>query len=427
MYKLPEDLMLEIQAGEDTYMEFKEVVIKGSQVRFASEEGKAPAVIAEVFVSMANTEGGTVLFGVDKHGGIVGVPEDKRDLLEQFVINRAINNCEPRGSIEPVLNWRYLPDSESSNRLILQADIEKSRFYVHCTKDGRYLKRVGSHRAIIPAEQLGRLLAVRNLLIPFEERPCPNADLNDFDTERFGDYYYNRFNQAYSQLGIPLERLLGNIKLAVEMEDGIFKLSNLGVLLFTKRPDSWLPGVFIEISVYDGVIADGNTIDNKRLYGPITRQIENAIEYLKLSPQVSTLSRKGEWGRLDRPRYSLLALQEGIVNAVVHRDYELTGSQILLNIFTDRIEIRSPGPLHNTLKPEDLYMGCQPMRRNQHLVGFLRDYNSPVTGHSLMEVRGEGFLNLVRESVKVSGIEPRIEMIGQSVKLTIFTFYGLEF
>ena len=66
MYEDMNELLSEIAAGEDTLLEFKEVVFRGDQPRFASEEGKATKVIAEVFVSMANTEGGVVLFGVNK-------------------------------------------------------------------------------------------------------------------------------------------------------------------------------------------------------------------------------------------------------------------------------------------------------------------------------------------------------------------------
>lgn len=69
---------------------------------------------------------------------------------------------------------------------------------------------------------------------------------------------------------------------------------------------------------------------------------------------------------------------------------------------------------------EALYTGCQPIRRNQLLAGFMRDFPSPITGTSFMEARGEGFLNLVRDSEALSGKRPEIERIGDAVKLTIY-------
>ena len=77
-----------------------------------------------------------------------------------------------------------------------------------------------------------------------------------------------------------------------------------------------------------------------------------------------------------------------IVNAVVHRDYDIGGSQIIIRLFPDHIEFQNPGALYNTLTVENLYAGCQPVRRYQLLTGFMRGYKSTVTGSSFMEARG---------------------------------------
>jgi len=85
-----------------------------------------------------------------------------------------------------------------------------------------------------------------------------------------------------------------------------------------------------------------------------------------------------------------------------------------------RLEIPNPGGLHNSLTEENLYAGCQPVRRNQILAGFLRDYESPATGRRYMETRGEGFLTLVSRSVELSGRRPELVNMGGAVKLTVF-------
>jgi len=415
-----EDLIRDIAAGEDTYLEFKEVVFKDNTPRFSGEDGKATKVIAEVFVSMANTDGGLVVFGVNKTGEVVGISPEKRDILEQWVINCALDGCQPRGGLEPRTDWRILPDRSGIDQRVLLVKIPKARYYVHQTTDGRFLKRVGSHRTPIPAEQLGRLLESRRLMIPFEERPCYETTLDAFNQVRFNAYYERRFDHSFKESGVSLERLLLNLKLARAADDGTWMLNNLGALLFSDRPQLGLPGAYVEVAAYDHEIADADTLDVRRFEGPVDDQIHAAITYLKNSPFLAIRSEKTLAGRLDKPAYSGLAVQEAIVNAVVHRDYELTGSQIVINLFPDRLEIRNPGGLHNTLTPENLYAGCQPMRRNQHLAGFLRDFPSPVSGRSLMEARGVGFLSLVRESETLSGRRPLLETIGQSVKLTLY-------
>lgn len=417
MYDETQELLAEIEAGEDSYLELKEAIFKGSQIRIG-EAGRAAPEVAEVLCSMANTEGGVVLFGVRKDGAVVGMPSDKKDLLEQFVVNVALNNCKPQ--IEPVLDWIHLPDESGNPKLCLKINVPKSLFYVHQTTDGRFLKRVGSHRHPIPPEQLGRLLATRNLGAPFEERPTFGTNLGMIDRTRVEAYYDRRFGRSFEADGLTYERLLINFRLAVDMENRIVP-SNLGVLLFSENPDKILDGAVIDIASYRHNVADGNTADTKRIKGPLPEQILQVLRYFQTSPLIQTVSRKQASGRQDLPAYIDTALQEAIVNAVVHRDYEITGSQIIIRIFPDRIEIQNPGGLHNTLTEEALYTGCQPIRRNQQLAGFMRDFPSPITGTSFMEARGEGFLNLVRESLKLSGKRPEIKRIGQAVKLTIFS------
>ena len=422
LYNDKHELIQEIAAGEDTLLEFKEVVFKGDQVRFAAEEGRAAKVIAEVFVSMANTEGGLVVFGVNKHHEIIGLDREKRNLLEQFVVNCGLQSCEP--PIEPRLDWILLADEQGVERLCLKVYVPRSRFYVHQTADGRFLKRVGSHRTRIPAEQLGRLLAARSLLIPFEERPAYRATMAALSRPRFERYYRKRFGAAVDDSGLSYERLLGNLKLAVQSEEGEWQPTNLGILLFSDHPQDVLPGVYVDIAVYKGEVADGNTLDSRKITGTVVEQIEGVLNYLRTSAYLATVSVKNGMGRFDKPAYSLFALQEAVVNALVHRDYELTGSQVIVTLFPDRIEVRNPGGLHNSLTFENLFSGCQPIRRNQYLSGFMRDYDSPVTGLSYMEARGEGFLTLVRESERVSGKKPVIETEPQAVKLTLFAALG---
>ena len=416
MYENIPALLAEIAAGEDTYLELKEAVFQGNQIRIGNA-GRAAPEIAEIFCSMANTEGGVVVFGVRDDGVVVGIPNEKRGALEQFVVNVGLHNCKP--SIEPIIDWMQLPDENGNPVLCLKIDIRKSQFYVHQTTDGRFLKRVGSHRSPIPAEQLGRLLAARNLLMPFEERPKIGSDLARIDRSRVEAYYQNRFQRSFDADGLTFERLLLNLRLAVIVE-GRAVPTHLGLLLFAERPETFLGGAFIDLAVYRHETADGETADTRKITGPLPEQIVQVLRYFQTSPLMTTVSRKEAMGRVDLPAYVDTALQEAVVNAVVHRDYEIDGSQIIIRIFPDRLEIQNPGGLHNTLTEEALYTGCQPVRRNQHLAGFMRDFPSPITGTSFMEARGEGFLNLVRNSVDLSGKRPEIKRIGQAVKLTIY-------
>ena len=89
--------------------------------------------------------------------------------------------------------------------------------------------------------------------------------------------------------------------------------------------------------------ADGNAVDRKRFDGPVPEQIEQAVSWLRASPLNPVASVKDGGGRHDFPAYDDRAIQEAVVNAVVHRDYEIRGSQVIINMFPDRIVFQNPG------------------------------------------------------------------------------------
>jgi predicted HTH transcriptional regulator len=270
-------------------------------------------------------------------------------------------------------------------------------------------------------EQQARIVERRGMITSFEERPIFSAGIKDLEEGHFSKYYEVRYGESYDAEGGLYDRLLQNLKLAAADEMGNLHPTGLGLLLFSWRPETWISGAYVDIAVYDGAEPDADRQrDSRVISGTVVQQIERTMDYLGISPFLPTAARKDGRGRMDFPSYSFRALQEAVVNAVVHRDYSIRGAQVRLFIFPDRIEISNPGRLHNTLTPSDLFAGCQPVRRNQMLAGFLRDYISPITRRSYMEGRGEGFLTMVRECKKISNRLPRLEIIGDSVKLTIW-------
>ena len=409
------DLMASIRAGEDTTLELKEVAFRGRRMLLGDDGTRPAARLAEVFASMANTEGGTVVLGVRDDGVPTGIEPDKRDLVEQLVINAATENCQPM--VVPRLDWEFLPREDGDSRLCLIIGIPASAYEVHQTADGRYLQRIGSHRHPIPGPQLARLLSSRRLAEPVEERPIIDAAVEDLDELRLRRHFLRRFPDW--TLPDNWRETLTAHKLAVEVENRVLPTC-VGILLFAEQPERFLPGAYVDLVLYRHDEADGNAADRKRFFGPVPEQIEQAVSWLRASPLNPVGSVKDGGGRHDFPAYDDRALQEAVVNAVVHRDYEVRGSQVIINMFPDRIVFQNPGSLYNHLTPEMLYAGCQPVRRNQILAGFLRHYVSPVTGGAYMEAIGEGFLNLVRASERLSGRRPLLEDIGTGMRLTIY-------
>jgi ATP-dependent DNA helicase RecG len=78
-------------------------------------------------------------------------------------------------------------------------------------------------------------------------------------------------------------------------------------------------------------------------------------------------------GRVEKPAYPPEVLREAVVNALIHRDYLLSSTDIELAIYSDRLEIISPGRLPNGITPERMRTGCR-AARNQLLKDVMRDY-----------------------------------------------------
>ena len=121
--------------------------------------------------------------------------------------------------------------------------------------------------------------------------------------------------------------------------------------------------------------------------------------------------------RLDLPQYSEEALFEALVNAVAHRDYSMRGSRIRLSMFTDRLEIQSPGSLPNNLTVES--MATRQATRNQTLTSLLG--RMPVEGIRgsedrlfFMERRGDGVPIIQRTTRELCGRLPEYRLIDDS-------------
>lgn len=103
--------------------------------------------------------------------------------------------------------------------------------------------------------------------------------------------------------------------------------------------------------------------------------------------------------RIDRWEFPEEAVREAVVNALVHRDYSIAGTDIRLAIFSDRLEVVSPGRLPNTVTPAEMRLG-QRYARNQTLVNVMRDYG-------YVDARGMGVRNKIIPSMRDhNGTEP---------------------
>lgn len=144
----------------------------------------------------------------------------------------------------------------------------------------------------------------------------------------------------------------------------------------------------------------------------MTDQIDAAIAFV-----AGARAPGGDSRTDDSAPYDPEVVEEGVVNAVAHRDYSIHDTEIRLTLYADRLEICSPGPPPNKLTPEEL--PYRKFSRNQRLVSFLSKSRSKHTDRVYHASRGEGVRNILQRGEGHSGRRPEYDLLGDDLRLTI--------
>ena len=258
---------------------------------------------------------------------------------------------------------------------------------------------------------LTRLYQERECTFVFDEQLVPSTTMDDLDHRKLEHHFYGIRNS------IPWIDLLRYAKVISRAGDDPFRPTVAGLLIFGHAPQNYMQNAYIEAAVYRGVhCTPDDLVHCEHIEGTIDNQIESAIRFVNrfmLKP-----ARKPA-RRIDYPQYNLSAIREAIVNAVAHRDYSIRGSKIRMFLFSDRIEIYSPGDLPNAITIET--MAYRVFTRNQLLVNFLSRIKSPTTGKVFPESHGEGVRTILSLGEDHSGQTPIYNLYGEELVLTIWS------
>ncbi|MDR2209981.1 MAG: putative DNA binding domain-containing protein [Spirochaetaceae bacterium] len=408
MYDSIVELKKQLLLGEDSTFETKEVICKGNAVAAPHRNS-----MADELAAMANTNGGTVVLGIqDKTHEISGLPLDKLDSIETWL--RTIVNDMIDPPLKCGIQKLFIQTGSESEKPILKMSIPKSIF-VHKSPGG-YFQRIGSSKREMPSEILARLFQQRsqNRIIRFDEQTVNEAGLDALNKD-----LWERFKTPLSPLD-DLEFLI-KLKLASYDDDGIPHPTVSGLLMACEHPEAFIPNAYIQAVCYKGEGQNTEQLDAQDITGPLDLQIKNACKFVRGNMKTFAIK---DPGRIETPQYSMNAVFEALVNAAAHRDYSIYGSKIRLHIFSDRLELYSPGTIPNTMTIESL-----PLRqssRNELLGSLLARCRMNVDAEGskriyIMDKRGEGVPIILMESEKLSGIRPEYLLIDDAeLRLTIF-------
>ena len=316
-------------------------------------------------VAFANTDGGTILLGVNKAGEAAPIADT--DALYTQVTNGIRDAVLP----DVTIFTKYAIDSNGTIRIHIGEGAYKP-YYLKSKglkPSGVYVRQGASSVQASP-DQIRQMIK--------------NADGDKFEELRSmeQDLTFIACKKTFNERGIGFSEDKFNILKIHNRSRGLF--TNLGLLLSDQCPHTIKAAVF----------SDGqNTVfrDRKEFAGSVIKQLEDAYNYLQLCNQnrsvINGLARTDYW---DYPDY---AIRESLINSLIHRDYSYSGS-IIININEGHMEFISIGGLPQGLSPEDIMNGIsQPRNQNLadafHRLGYIESYGTGIRRiYSLYEGHG---------------------------------------
>lgn len=369
-----------IKAGEDARTEFKQ---GASDMR----------VVARAICAFANGTGGLLVMGVDDDGRLIGVSLDSEAVQER------LTSLLHSGCGRPVTAecGRHRIEGE---RWIHWIDVHRhQRGYEPFASEGRYWIRRGRATMQPSPSEFQELLNAFGLVLT-EQQIIPSATVDDIDFSAVRAFMQAQGMdvEAAPQPAREKDLLVAS---AADEVDGVLRPTLYGIMVFGRQPQAHphTHNLFVQCTRYDGRDRSADVISAAEGTGRLEDQVQQCIGWFR------SLGRREEYRgirRTDIPMAPEVALREAVVNAVIHRDYAITGSQVLLEVFADRIVVTSPGALPNHMTVERATGGGAPRSRNEMMA------NAMVV-RRLMERRGRGWLVIRHAMRKHNGTEPTLE------------------
>ncbi|MDD4828276.1 MAG: ATP-binding protein [Bacteroidales bacterium] len=362
--------------AETTIYEFKQVV----------ERSKPKSWLKSVS-AFANSSGGTLFFGIDNNGHITGldnIQSDAEYISEQIKVR-----------LDPIPDFELSAHMENGNPLLklkVQTGVLTPYYYYYDGSRTAFV-RVGNESVLATATQLNNLvLKGRNITydsLPTEYHP------GDFTFRVLANTYKKQTNRNFD------EKLLQSFGFIAPSGN----LTNSGLLFADNCPlrhsrlfcTRWNGNL-------KGSIAD-DALDDKEYQGNLIDLLRQGVEFIANNSKRRW--RKTATGRINKPDYAERAVFEALVNALIHRDYSVLGSEVHIDMYDNRLVISSPGGMFDGTLIQNRNIDEVPSsRRNPVLADVFAQLN-------YMEKRGSGLRKICNESAKLPGytvdLEPRFK------------------
>lgn len=333
------ELKKRIEKGEDFHTEFKETL------------GDKEKIIKEI-VGFANTDGGQLIFGIADNGGIPGI--ENVDEFMRIIDDLAYQRCEPPVTV-------VQETMKISDKTILIANIPKGAQRPYRTSGGQYYVRSANRCRQASREELLRLFQAGESIY-FDETIVHRANFIDLDLVSFDEFLRTYMNIK------PPESELSNYLKNLHLIDENNTPTTCGILFFGKKPQFFFQSSRVICAYIKGKDLEIPPFNKKDIVGRIPTILENTESFIDLYLREEHVI-KGFEPEIRR-EIPLAAIREAVVNAIAHKDYTL-GAPIRVIIYEDRVEVRTPGKLPNSVTIESIKIGGSHILRNPTIYNLL--------------------------------------------------------
>lgn len=365
----------------------------------------------ETVSAFANTAGGLLILGLNEETGFTPVEGFELDRVrDQFISGIGDGGTPATVAHAP----RYeMARAEIDGMQVLLIRVEELELklkpcYIVArgVQNGSYKRIDDKDIKMSPSE----LYELQSALLPSDAdgEVVPEAGLDDLDTEYVKAIIANRRLQTPRVLrgADSFEKQL--VRLNIATKDGALKLA--GVLAAGAYPQQFFPKLLIDVAVHPDIekAAPGEPrfVDRQLCDGPISASIEDALAVIGRNLRKTSII-KGA-GRIEEWEVPQEVLREALANACIHREYSpmFVGQSVSVDIYPDRIEIKSPGGLWGGKTLENLDDG-ESRCRNPRLMSLMGAAPLEQSEGTVAESQGSGIPAMIREMESRSLGRPR--------------------
>jgi len=361
-------------------------------------EIKKPKSWLKSVSAFANGIGGTLFFGIDDNRNVIGLEDAQTDAE---TISRLIKE-----RITPYPNFILAPERENDKEiLVLSVSAGRSTPYYY-KADGiteAYI-RIGNESVIAPS------YALNQLLLKGMNRTYDALD-SEYD---FKDFAFSKLRERYKAwTGNSLEEKLFD---SFEMRDDHGKLTNAGALLADDAP---IKHSRLFCTRWNGLDKSGgmvDALDSAEYSGSLIILLNEGVGFVKRN--MKTRWKKTANSRIEMPDYCERSVFEALVNALIHRDYLILGSEVHIDVYDDRLTITSPGGMADGTRIQERDISnISSTRRNPVLADIFGRLG-------YMERQGSGFKKIT-EAYRAAHnyneeLEPKFYSDASSFQVTLY-------